>query len=102
MHRVTRGKIVRNEDGDLVTYEEGDTFDPTDAELSAFGDRLEAESEGETPGGNGPETPLELDELTVSDVEDALATGEYDDQLDMIEEAADRVGVQEAVEDRRE
>lgn len=107
MHRVTRHEIVRREDGDLVVYEEGDTFEPTDAELSAFGDRLEPEEdvEDENPGGNAPEPGLELADLTVSEVEDELASGEYDDMLDeleSLEEAGkDRKGVHEAVEDRR-
>lgn len=47
----------------------------------------------------------ELDELldgTVDDVESEISAGNYDDQLDEIEDRADRAGVQDAVADRRE
>lgn len=49
MYRVTHQSVTRNEDGERVVYEKGDTFDATDAEISAFGDRLEkVEDEPET------------------------------------------------------
>lgn len=41
MYRVTRQSITRREGDEVVTYEEGDTYEPTDAELEHFGDRLE-------------------------------------------------------------
>lgn len=47
----------------------------------------------------------EIDDLlagTVEDVRDALESGDYDDQLDEVEDGADRAGVENAVDDRRE
>lgn len=43
-----------------------------------------------------------VDRTPMADVIDDLETGEYDDYLDAIESAADRQGVIEAVEARRE
>lgn len=47
-YRVTRKRVVRSastrpddEPNERVTFEEDDVFEPTDAELEAFGDRLE-------------------------------------------------------------
>lgn len=39
--KVTRKSHVRPEDGRAVTYSPGESFDGTEAELKAFGDRLE-------------------------------------------------------------
>lgn len=98
MYRVINKRIVRSEGDDTVVYEVGDKFDPTDDELSAFGDRLE---EVETRVVEMPE----LAELTVDEVEEELASGDYDDVLDRLEEleedGKDRQGVYDAIEGRR-
>lgn len=41
-YRVTRNSHTRIEDGERVTYEPGETFVPTERELSTFGRKLEA------------------------------------------------------------
>lgn len=70
LYRLTRKRHVRTENGRRVTYRAGDVFEPTEAELRAFSDRLEpveapqprpdvepvAHVYDETePGGDGPE-----------------------------------------------
>lgn len=105
MHRVTHRYIARHEGDEVVTYEAGDAFEPTDAELQSFGDRLEPVEEDVTPGGNASEPPLEPSEYTVDEFEAELDGGEYDDYLDELEEleaaGKDRQGVYDAIEDRR-
>lgn len=98
MYRVTNKRVVRNEGGEIVVYEEGDEFEPTDDELAAFDDRLE---EVDTRVVEMPD----LEEMTVDDAEEALETGEYDGVLDRLEEleesGEDRQGVYDAIERRR-
>ena len=48
-YRVTRRTIRRFEGGRWVSYEAGHTLVPTEAELRAFGDRLEPVEEGAPP-----------------------------------------------------
>lgn len=85
-YRVTRKWISRVEDGDRVRYEAGETFEPSDAELRAYGDRLEEvtqtpnaekdeESDESESSGSGQTTPdTQEDELT-----DQAETAEADE-----------------------
>lgn len=72
-YRVTRKRINR-QDG---TYEKGETFEPTEAELSSFGDRLEKVEPDEPEGDDTDSEPVEADseaeegDDTENDVEDA-------------------------------
>lgn len=123
-HRVRRRPITRS-DGE--TFEPGDEIDATDAELAAFGDNLieledqdtstdagegaDDEEEAETDGEAAEATVDEADladvlDGTIGDVEEELATGEYDDVLDQLEALEEdgeaRRGVFDALDDRRE
>lgn len=66
-----------------------------------------AEDEDEPPDRDDaqPDEGDDIDQLldgTVDEVDDALEAGDYDDRLDEIEDRADRQGVVDAVDDRRE
>lgn len=121
-HRVRRRPITRS-DGE--TFEPGDEIDATDAELAAFGDNLidledqdtsdagdgAGETEGETDGEAAEATVDEaaLEDVLdgkIPDVEEDLATGEYDDVLDELEALEEdgeaRKGVFDALDDRRD
>lgn len=65
-------------------------------QLPADAEEIDADADQDTD---------ELDVLldgTVDDVESEIAAGDYDDQLDEIEDRADRAGVRDAVADRRD
>lgn len=109
-HRVRRRPITRS-DGE--TFEPGDEIDATDAELAAFGDNLieldDQDTSTKGAGDGADETDAGLEGVlkgTVGDVEDELATGEYDDVLDELEALEEdgeaRKGVFDALDDRRE
>lgn len=109
----------------MTKFEPGDLIEPTEAELRAFPDRFReltttesqalnngnaetesagSESEDEGDSGNG-ESPLELSEMTVAEIQEALSTGDYDDRLDELEEYENqndgRKGVRQAIDERR-
>jgi len=95
------------------TIERGESFDPTEAEEEAFGDRMVEEEEEEPEEDTGLDTPdteevanmLANEELTLDELEEYLATGEYDDELgDLIkaEEAGkDRDSSEDVFDERR-
>lgn len=89
----------------LKAFEVGDTITPTESELEAFGDRFRELRNAPEESEDTEEPPLDLDDMTVAEVEEALETGDYDDSLDTIEEYesenADRNGVHNAIADRR-
>lgn len=100
----TRGSwgTVRDDETD-ERYEVGSDVDRDVAErlVEAF-DPLYIEED--TDDDSDADTD-EIDELldgTVEDVRDALESGDYDDRLDEIEDRADRQGVVDAADDRRE
>lgn len=120
-HEVVRKTHVRSsshstdEDAEAgeagwTEFEPGDTITPTEAELRAFPERFRelrtAPSENGTEDEEGNENPpLELTDMTVAEVQEALESGDYDDSLDTLEsyekENDDRKGVKQAIEDRR-
>lgn len=117
-YRVTHKRIVlsssHSTEGDggsleatanQEVYEEGDIIeDPPEAVLSAFGDRLEEVRYRDEEEDDDSDLP-DLSALTVDEVEELLADGEYDDRLDELEaqeeEGDDRSGVYSALDERR-
>jgi hypothetical protein len=57
---------------------------------------------GDETDGDGFEAEAFVDRTPMDDVVDDIESGEYDDHLDAIADAADRQGVLDAVDDRRE
>lgn len=53
MYKVIRTRIVRREDGQRRVYEPGDTFEPTESELTHFGDNLKLIEEPDPKGQDG-------------------------------------------------
>jgi len=120
-HEVVRKRHVRSsshsdndedeagEDG-WIEFDVGDTITPTESELASFPNRFRelrgpvSDNGSEEPEGN-EEPPLELTEMTVAEVQEALETGDYDDSLDTLEEYEtqndDRKGVKQSIDDRR-
>lgn len=122
-YRWTGNRPLRRNDGDDV--EPGDEFEFDRAEddeenpiESAFGDSVERldddGDEDDEPdadpgaGTDAAESDVEGDDIddllsgTVDEVEDELESGDYDDRLDDVGSRADRQGVRDAVDDRRE
>lgn len=89
--------------GGAEVFEPGDEINPTEAELQAYPDRFR-ELRGSAEG--SVDVPLDLGDMTVSEVEEALESGDYDDSLDILAQAEsqgdDRTGVHEAIDERRE
>jgi hypothetical protein len=79
-YRYTGTALYR--DGDVV--EPGDVIEPTEAELEAFGDVLEAVHEREIDAETTPESPtiesppIDPSEYTVDELQDALEDADYD------------------------
>lgn len=79
MYRVTRKEHTRTEDGETVTYEVGDTFEPTDAEIDSFGDKLakvESDDTSESDSSESTDTEEETEEST-EESEEAETESEY-------------------------
>lgn len=97
-YRVTHKWISRVEDGERVRYEEGDSFDPTDAELSAYGDRLEQvpEEPQETENQSSADETESLDDMDFRELQELA--GEYDD----ISGRQPEEDLREALKDKRE
>lgn len=114
-HEVVRKEHARSSsrtaDDDKVgmsgmeVFEPGDEITPTEAELSAFPDRfreirIQQDNEAEDDDSLNPSG------MTVAEVSEAVETGEYDDELEEIEELEtegdDRKGVHQAIEERRQ
>lgn len=76
----------------VVEWPDGDPGAPDDAGDEEPESEDDSEFDAEAFAGRTP----------MSKVVDDLETGEYDDHLDAIEAAADRVGVQDAIDERRE
>lgn len=101
----------QNDDDDVdageagwTRFEPGDEITPTEAELNAFPERFrELRSSSDE---SVVEVPLDLGDMTVGEVAEELDSGEYDDKLDILEEAEsqgdERTGVFDAIDERRE
>lgn len=109
-YRLTRKRIHRIGGDDVET---GETFEPTDAELQAFGDRLEpsedtaaettATSDSSSDGFDVNEWYAEHDHWR--EVVTAIEDGEVDDHLDAVREAeqardSPRDSVLDAIDER--
>lgn len=94
-HRVIRTSIQRS-NGDV--FEPGDEIEPTEAELSAFGDNLEPVQE-ETP-----DVSLDPSEYTVSEleteIEDYDSVSALQEVREAEEEGKDRATALEAIDER--
>lgn len=126
-HEVIRKRHVRGyshyereDDGDQPeweVYEVGDLIEPTEEELESFGDRFRELPASRAVDSGNPSSEVEedsepdedevhLSSLNVSEIRDLIESGQYDDHLDEIEAAEedgeDRVGVKNAIADRRE
>lgn len=84
-HRlIGQKRLTRRTDDGYEHIGPGEAFEPTEAELRAFGDRLEPVDEaadGDDAGeeGTGTEPPFDPTGHSVSEIEDALDDGDYDD-----------------------
>lgn len=95
--QVTRkGHARRDENGKRRYYREGDTFEGTEKELRAFKDRLKRVG-GEPEPDQGPAVPGG----SVKDVAEAVPDL-TDEELDALEQADNRQGVQKAIAEERE
>jgi predicted RecB family nuclease len=121
MYRLTQGKHTRFVDGKAVKLQAGDVFEPSKAELAAFGDRLEKVQEPvppfieeETPqidaepepGEIAVPEPVTAQEPEISEPDDAAATNLGMDQepvilkpvdLEKIPNVSDLPGISAAV-----
>lgn len=96
-HRVQRKRIVRSrshDDGRKV-FEAGDVFEPTQAEIESFGDRLEPVEEEVDDFDVGQWLDIDFKERA-----DKVASGEVDSHLEDIREIETSESVREAVRDR--
>ena len=105
-HRVTHKRIRRSSD---EVYYEGDEFEPTDAELSAFGDRLEpVDDDPDDEEDPPPEDELPFDpadytnDEVAEEVEDVDDAAELEALLEAEQEDQDRSGATDAIESRLE
>lgn len=90
-HRVTRKYITRSSG---ETFEQGDVFEPTQAELDAFGDRLEeVEEDDEFSMDQWLDQPYE-ERVTV------VESGDVDEHLEEIIEHETSTQVEDAAEER--
>jgi hypothetical protein len=104
-YRVTWKRIAR---GDEV-FEEGDVFEPTDAELDAFGDRLEPVDGDEDNAEDGDEldtAPFDPAEYTNEEIAERVEVADDEEALhallDLEENQQDRDGATSAIEERLE
>lgn len=67
-YRVTHKWISRVEGDERVVYERGDAFEPTDAEISAYGDRLSPV--GDTDDTDAQNDPGDDEQTPVDDTDD--------------------------------
>lgn len=116
---LTRGDTFEADEDDPIVQGFSDLFRETDessADYSASDDRVDTYDLGddgddepaEPEGGGEPADEAGSDDVdsllegTVDEVEQELESGDYDDQLDELEERAERQGVLDAVEERRD
>ena len=113
-HRWTHGKPLVRHDAD-ERIKQGETFDPSESELRAFGDRIkEAESDGEDDSGAGAsatdasdeEVPFHPADKTVDELQEELgdvtATETAEAVLDLERDHDDRDTAVDAIEARIE
>lgn len=84
-YKLTRGSHARVENGKRVYYEEGDIFEPSEAELQAFGDKLEPAPEPGPPPDPDPEpdgSQLEEPSADAGDEEEHEESSEDSDEED--------------------
>lgn len=89
--------LVFDEDG----HAEVDDADAAELVAAMYRD-IRVEPAADTAASDGFDADAFVDRTPMEAVIDDLETGEYDEYLDAIEAAADREGVQEAIDDRRE
>lgn len=92
-YRVVDKWISRMEDGQRVRYQQGETFEPTDAELQAYGDRLEevssdssenVERVGSGESESSSPTPTRDDEKSsVEEFEQSESEGKTEDSVSL-------------------
>lgn len=95
-HRVTHKRIKRP-DG---VYEKGDTFEPTEAELESFSDRLEAVDEDDESGTLPFNPESNTNDEVAEKVEDIEEESTLRALLNLERQQKDRTGAIEAIEAR--
>lgn len=104
MYRVTHKWIRRG--GEVI--EEGETFEPSEAELNAFSDRLEPVDDSPDDEEDPPpeETSFDPADYTNDEVEEEVADIDDEEQLrallELEQEQRDRSGAIDAIEERLE
>lgn len=102
------GRHRRHGHGGTDVVEPGDHFTPTDRELAAFGDKCAPLDADDTPDEDPLADLRHLGKKTVRELEDTLASGEYDDRLDDVEQVererthGERTTALDAIDARRE
>lgn len=84
---VGPGRHRRHGHGGEDTLTPGDECAPTDAELAAFGDKFQPLDAADGESEPDPLADIKhLSKKTVGELEDILASGDYDDRLDDVEQ----------------
>lgn len=100
--------MFRDAETDTEYIGEG-TYDVDDDRVDEFlergwqeADEADDSDDSDDSSGDEDDEVAELLEGTVDEVSDVIGSGAYDDQLDDVESQAERVGVEDAVADRRD
>lgn len=94
---------LSNREDFVVSVEKADAVEKVDAgedEVDSPGDD-QADDDGDVGEDEGFDPSGFVDRTPMSDVVDDIHAGEVDDHLDAVQEAAERVGVQDAIGERR-
>jgi len=100
---VYAGDTVTVSDGDRADQYQDRGFEVVDGDDSGGADGSEGDTDGDEPTADGGfDVEAFIDRTPVTAVVDDIEAGDVDDQLGTVADAAERVTVEKAVEDRQD